>query len=87
MAGGHENHAQRRKANHEEEALSSTPDIEDLGQRDVDRGGHGARHNANDRNERVGVKVTAGVGNQVVENLALEPIGEVQEPHPEWRTC
>ncbi|KAI6774201.1 hypothetical protein HG531_001050 [Fusarium graminearum] len=54
---------------HEEEALSTAPEIENLGQRDVDSGSHTVGDDTDDGHERVRLPLTACVGKQSVVDL------------------
>ena len=81
VAGSHHDHSNGSEENHEEETLSTTPKIENLGQRDVDGGSHTVGDNTNDGNERVRLPFTAGIRDQSVVDLALETVGEVDQPH------
>jgi hypothetical protein len=80
-ASSHHDHTNGSKNDHEEEAFSTTPDIEDLGQGNVDSSSHAVGDDANDGNERVRLPLTAGVGNKSVIDLTLETVGEVDQPH------
>lgn len=81
VAGSHHDHSNGGEENHEEETLSTTPKIENLGQRDVDGGSHTVGDNTNDGNERVRLPFTAGIRDQSVVDLTLETVGEVDQPH------
>lgn len=81
VASSHHDHANGSEKNHEQETLGTTPEIENLGQGNVDSSSHAAGNDLDNGNERVRLPLTAGVGNKSVIDLALEAIGEVDQPH------
>lgn len=80
-AGSHHGHTNGGKDDHEEETLSSAPDVEDLGQGNVDSSSHDVGDSADDGHDGVRLPLARGVGGQGVENLGLETVDEVDEPH------
>lgn len=80
VASGHDDHAQRREDGHEQETLGTTPDIEDLGQRDEDCCRKAVADDVDGRQERVRFKVGSHVGKQVTDDGGLEGVDEVEAP-------
>lgn len=81
-AGRHKDEPQCREGDHEEKALGAAPQVEHLGQWDVDGGAHGVGDDVDDGEERVRFEGARGEGDEVVEDRRLECVDEVEEPHP-----
>lgn len=80
VAGRHEHQAERGEDGHDQEALGTAPDVQDLGHGDEDGGRHGAGDDVDDVQQRVGLEVARDEGEQAREDGALERIDEVDEP-------
>lgn len=77
-----QNQSDSHEHSHDKEPNRPVPQVEDLGERHVRRGGHDARHDRDDRNQGVGFKSAGHVGRQVCSDGGLESVDEVYEPHP-----
>ena len=77
----HHSHTNGSKSDHEKETFSTTPDIEDLGQGNVDSGSHAVGYNANDGNERVQLEAADNVRGQAPGDVRLEGVDEVEREH------
>jgi hypothetical protein len=82
VASSHKSHTKSSNQHHEEETLSTSPKIENLGQRNEDGGVHAAGDNTDNGNQRVRLPLADSVGLESPSNAGLESVGEVDEPHP-----
>lgn len=62
MANRHQHQAKGCRDGHEQEALRSAPEVEDLCQGNVDGGREGISHDIDDIEQRVRFPITRGVG-------------------------
>ena len=77
---GHEDQTKGRATDHEEEALSSAPEIQQLSHWNVYRRRDGIGNNVDDGEQRVGSKVAGNVGNQASDSSQSEAVGQEDEP-------
>lgn len=82
--GRHEDQAERCKGRHDEEALRTTPNIENLRDWKVGCRRHDIADDVDDWNQRVRFEATQHVWSQVPGDGCLERIDKVQQEEAVW---
>lgn len=75
-----QDHSQSKHSDHEHEALSTTPKVKTLRQRDVTRSSHSARNNINDSEQRVQAELARRVSRHGGIDRSSEAAGKSVDP-------
>lgn len=78
MTCRHEDQPQGSKSGHNQEAFSTTKDIQNFCQWNVYRCWDSISNNVNDVDKRVGLKVARDIRDQIEENRTLEGINKIK---------
>jgi len=84
LARSHHDQTQGGNENHQNVALSSTPDVEDLGYRDETCCGNGIGNNEGHVEFRMGFELAGDVGDEGHQDGILHGVDKVEQPYTAW---